>query len=59
MVEDITNLRFLLDNIIYAVTLALTIIIVVIPEGLPMMIALVLTSNMKRMLKKRQYIRNS
>ena len=57
ILEDITNLRFLLDNIIYAVTLALTIIIVVIPEGLPMMIALVLSSNMKRMLKKNVLVR--
>lgn len=49
--------KFMLDNIIYALTLAVTIIIVCVPEGLPMMVALVLSSNMKRMLKSNVLVR--
>ena len=46
-----------LNNIIYALTLAVTIIIVCVPEGLPMMVTLVLSSNMKRMLKDNVLVR--
>ncbi len=40
------------DYLMYALTLSVTVIVVAVPEGLPMMITLVLSSNMKRMLKK-------
>lgn len=40
-----------------ALTLAVTIIVVSVPEGLPMMITLVLSSNMKRMLKDNVLVR--
>lgn len=43
--------NLIIPKIIYALTLCVTIIIVAVPEGLPMMITLVLSSNMKRMLK--------
>ncbi len=46
-----------LENIIYALTLSVTIIIVCVPEGLPMMVTLVLSSNMKRMLKDNVLVR--
>ncbi len=48
---------FTLANLIYALTLAITIIIVCVPEGLPMMVTLVLSSNMKRMLKDNVLVR--
>lgn len=48
---------FTLSNIIYSLTLAVTIIIVCVPEGLPMMLTLVLSSNMKRMLKDNVLVR--
>lgn len=48
---------FNLNNLIYALTLAVTIIIVCVPEGLPMMLTLVLSSNMKRMLKDNVLVR--
>ena len=48
---------FTLENIIYALTLSVTIIIVCVPEGLPMMVALVLSSNMKKMLKDNVLVR--
>ena len=46
-----------IQNIIYALTLSVTIIIVCVPEGLPMMLTLVLSSNMKRMLKDSVLVR--
>lgn len=49
--------KIIFGHIIYALTLAVTIIIVSVPEGLPMMIALVLSSNMKRMIKNNVLVR--
>ena len=46
-----------LENVFYALTLSVTIIIVCVPEGLPMMVTLVLSSNMKRMLKDNVLVR--
>lgn len=43
--------------ILYALTLSVTIIVVAVPEGLPMMITLVLSSNMKKMLKSNVLVR--
>jgi len=51
------NFHFVFGHVIYALTLAVTIIIVCVPEGLPMMVALVLSSNMKRMLKNNVLVR--
>ena len=45
------------SNVIYALTLAVTIIIVCVPEGLPMMLTLVLSTNMKKMLKDNVLVR--
>lgn len=53
----ITNLPLMFDYLIYSLTLSVTIIVVAVPEGLPMMITLVLSSNMKRMLKKKVLVR--
>ena len=47
----------IINHLIYALTLTVTIIIVAVPEGLPMMITLVLSSNMKRMLKDNVLVR--
>lgn len=55
--EDICNIPFLIKNLIYALTLCVTIIVVAVPEGLPMMITLVLSSNMKKMLKDNVLVR--
>ncbi len=48
---------FIFDHLLHALTLAVTIIIVAVPEGLPMMVTLVLSSNMKRMLKRNVLVR--
>ena len=55
--ELITNFPVITGHILYALTLAVTIIVVAVPEGLPMMITLVLSSNMKRMLKNNVLVR--
>ena len=51
IINTVTNFKIMFEYIIYALTLSVTIIVVAVPEGLPMMITLVLSSNMKRMLK--------
>ena len=42
---------FLLSTLIRALTLSITVIVVAVPEGLPMMITVVLSSNMRRMMR--------
>ena len=51
------NGKEILGYLIYALTLMVTIIIMAVPEGLPMMITLVLSSNMKKMLKDKILVR--
>ncbi|MDR0293129.1 MAG: cation-translocating P-type ATPase [Oscillospiraceae bacterium] len=48
---------FLLEKLLHAATLAVTVIVVAVPEGLPMMITVVLSSNMKRMLRDNVLVR--
>ncbi len=48
---DLKNGRLMLDTLLHALTLMITVIVVSTPEGLPMMITVVLSANMKRMLK--------
>lgn len=55
--ETITNFPLLFSYILYALTLSVTVIVVSVPEGLPMMITLVLSSNMRRMLKNNVLVR--
>ena len=55
--DTITNIPLLIGHILYGLTLCVTIIIVAVPEGLPMMITLVLSSNMKRLLKNNVLVR--
>lgn len=57
IIDTVTNFRVLSGHVLYALTLAVTIIVVAVPEGLPMMITLVLSSNMKRMLKNNVLVR--
>ncbi len=57
IITTLTTPKIILNYLIYALTLAVTIIIVAVPEGLPMMITLVLSSNMKRMLKDNVLVR--
>lgn len=47
----------LFEQILHALTLAITVVVVAVPEGLPMMITVVLSSNMRRMLKDNVLVR--
>ena len=55
--DTVTNFRLMSSHVLYALTLCVTIIVVAVPEGLPMMITLVLSSNMKRMVKDNILVR--
>ena len=57
IMNTLTDFHVMADHLIYALTLSVTIIVVAVPEGLPMMITLVLSSNMKRMLKNNVLVR--
>ncbi len=57
IINTLTTPKIILNYLIYALTLSVTIIIVAVPEGLPMMITLVLSSNIKRMLKDNVLVR--
>lgn len=53
----LTNFPLMFGHILHALTLSVTIIVVAVPEGLPLMVTLVLSSNMKRMLKSKVLVR--
>ena len=57
ILETVTNFHLMMEYLIHALTLSVTIIVVSVPEGLPMMITLVLSSNMRRMLKNNVLVR--
>ncbi len=57
IITTVTNIPLMFKYILYALTLSVTIIVVAVPEGLPMMITLVLSSNMKKMLKSNVLVR--
>lgn len=47
----------LFAHLLHAATLAITVVVVAVPEGLPMMITVVLSSNMLRMLRDKVLVR--
>ena len=55
--QALRNLPLMLEYFIQALTLGITVVVVAVPEGLPMMITVVLSSNMKRMLKDHVLVR--
>lgn len=57
LVYLLTTKDFSLNNVLYSLTLSVTVIVVTVPEGLPLMVTLVLSSNMKRMLKDNVLVR--
>ena len=46
-----SDVPFVLTTLVRALTLMITVVVVAVPEGLPMMITVVLSANMKRMLR--------
>ncbi len=53
----LTDLGYLFTHLFHAFTLALTVLVTCVPEGLPMMVAVVLSSNIKRMVRDQVLVR--
>lgn len=54
---DIITAKLVFSELLHAFTLGLTVVVMAVPEGLPMMIAVVLSSNIKRMVHDQVLIR--
>ena len=50
ILEKLRDTNFVLSQVLRALTVAVSVIVVAVPEGLPMMITVVLSSNMRKML---------
>ena len=57
ILASLSDFSSLLSYLINAATLSVTVIVMAVPEGLPMMISVVLSSNMKRMLNDKVFVR--
>lgn len=57
IMDKVTSWNIMFPHILKACTLAVTVIVMAVPEGLPMMITVVLSANMKRMLKDNVLVR--
>ena len=57
MLSKITDWRYIWQELFAALTLGLTVLVVAVPEGLPMMIAVVLSSNIKKMVRNKVLVR--
>ena len=57
ILSKLSDLPFMLNAFLDAFTLGLTVVVVAVPEGLPMMIAVVLSSNIKKMTKDMVLVR--
>ena len=55
--ERFKDIRYVLSSVVGAVTLGVSVLVVAVPEGLPMMITVVLSSNMKKMLRSGVLVR--
>lgn len=53
----LSDIKLVISSVLKAITLAVSIIVVAVPEGLPMMITVVLSSNMKRMMRDNVIVR--
>ncbi len=56
-IEKILEFKDFSSHLLYALTLSVAVVVMAVPEGLPMMITLVLSSNMKRLLKRNVLVR--
>ena len=57
IISKFKDISFLAPKLLSAFTLALTVIVMAVPEGLPMMIAVVLASNLRKMAKDNVLVR--
>ncbi len=51
LLSRLSDGRYVWEHLFHALTLGLTVLVVAVPEGLPMMIAVVLSSNIQRMVR--------
>ncbi len=57
ILESLSDFKTVGKQLIHALTLAVSIVVVAVPEGLPMMITVVLSANMKKMMKNGLLVR--
>ncbi len=57
LLARLADRHFVWQQLLHALTLGLTVLVVAVPEGLPMMIAVVLSSNIQRMVKDEVLVR--
>ena len=55
--QKVQDFHYLFEHLLHAFMLGLTVIVMAVPEGLPMMIAVVLSSNIKKMIKDNVLVR--
>ena len=55
--RKISDLHYSIEHLLHAFMLALTVIVMAVPEGLPMMIAVVLSANIRRMIRDNVLVR--
>jgi calcium-translocating P-type ATPase len=55
--RKVQDLHYSLEHLLHAFMLGLTVIVMAVPEGLPMMIAVVLSANIRRMIKDNVLVR--
>ncbi len=57
IIQYVSNWQIILQDLLNAMILAIIIIVAAVPEGLPMMIAIVLSLNMRKMLREKVLVR--
>ena len=57
VLTKIKDIKLVLSELLNALTLGISIVVVAVPEGLPMMITVVLSSNMKKMIRDNVLVR--
>ena len=57
ILQKIKDFHYLFEHLLHAFMLGLTVIVMAVPEGLPMMIAVILSSNVKKMIKDNVLVR--
>ena len=57
ILQKVTDFHYIIEHLLHAFMLGLTVIVMAVPEGLPMMIAVVLSSNIKKMIKDNVLVR--
>ncbi len=57
ILAELSNGSLMFEKLVHCAVLSMTVIVMAVPEGLPMMITVVLSANMKRMLKDNVLVR--